>query len=178
MNRGRKIAAMVSQNEVNTHVSINKDANTGTYLENWVDTGNGIEFDTNRLNGIYIDDYDMVIDTFNYDELVENNTSFNNNNIDITTTQFNSIVDVVQNNHVLYDTDENNINNNIILNERINECPILINNSHSDNIISGAIENPILPESEIDTESTFENNLDEQLNDGQRQVKYLPIPKK
>lgn len=167
MNRGRKIAAMVTQNEVNTHVPINKDANTGTYLENWVDTGNGIEFDTNRLNGIYIDDYDMVIDTINYDELVENNTSFNNNNIDITTTQFNSIVDVVQNNHVLYDTDENNI----ILNEGINECPILINNSHSD-IISGAIESPILPESEIDTESTFENNLDEQLNDGQRQVKY------
>jgi len=53
----------------------------------------------------------MVIDTFNFDELVENNTPFNNNNIDITTTQLNSIVDVVENNHVLYDTDENNINN-------------------------------------------------------------------
>lgn len=70
----------------------------------------------------------------------------------------------------MYDTDENNINN-IILNEGINECPILINNSQSD-IIIGAIENPILSESEIDTESTFENNLDVQLNDGLRQVKY------
>lgn len=88
MNRGRKIAAMVTQNEVNTQMPINKDAITGK-LENWIDTGNGIEFDTNRLNGIYIDDYDMVIDTFNFDELVENNTSFNNNNIDITTTQLN-----------------------------------------------------------------------------------------
>jgi len=57
------------------------------------------------------------------------------------------------------------------LNEGINECPILINNSQSD-IISGAIESPILSEFEIDTESTFENNLDEQLNDGLRQVKY------
>jgi len=63
-------------------------------------------------------------------------------------------------------TDENNINN-IILNEGINECPILINNSQSD-IIGGAIENPILLESEVDTE----NNLDVQLNDGLRQVKY------
>lgn len=170
MNRGRKIAAMVTQNEVNKQnlMSINKDTNTGK-LENWIDTGNGIEVDTNRLNGIYIDDYDMVISTFNFDELVENNTSFNNNNIDITTTQLNSIVNVVENNHDVFDIDENNINN--LLYEEINECQILINNSQSD-IISGAIENPILSESEIDTESTFENNLDEQLNDGQRQVKY------
>jgi len=70
MNRGRKIASMVTKNEVNTQMPINKDANT-CKLENLINTGNGIEFDTNRLNGIYIDDYDMVID--------------------ITTTQYNTI---------------------------------------------------------------------------------------
>jgi len=172
MNRCRKIAAMAVQNEANKQICVNKNTNTGK-VENWIDNGNGIEFDTNRLNGIFINDYDMVINTsFDFDELVENNTTFNYNTITIATTQLNSNIDEIENNHILYDTDENNI----ILDEGIKECPILINNSQSD-IISEVVENQILLESEIDTESTstIVNNLDEQLikiNGGQRQVKY------
>lgn len=60
MNRGRKIAAMVTQNEVNTQMYVNEDTNTGS--DNWIDTG--IEFDTNRLNGISTDNYDLVNNTY------------------------------------------------------------------------------------------------------------------
>lgn len=171
MNRGRKIAAMVTQNEANKQMCV-KNTNTGK-VENWIDNGNGIEFDTNRLNGIYINDYDMVINTsFDFDELIENNTTFNYNNIDNSTTQLNINVDIIENNHILYDT----VENNFILDGGIKECQILINNSESD-IISEVVEKQIVLESEIDTESTstIKNNLDEQLikiNGGQRQVKY------
>lgn len=162
---------MICQNEQN----INYTFDTSIIKEeNWIDTDNGIEVDTNRLNGICINDYTMVIDTLNFEELVKNSTILSNNNIDITATQLYSFVDIQKNNH-------NNLNdtceNNIILNEG-NKCPILMNNMQSD-ITSEIIENPVLLESNID--STFKNSLhdDEQVNElnvssknRQRQVKY------
>lgn len=41
-------------------------------MENWIDSGDRVEFDVNRLNSIFIHTYTMVIDT-NFDDVVEDN---------------------------------------------------------------------------------------------------------
>lgn len=213
MNRGRKIAAMACQNEENTYIKSNTNISL-SYVENWIDAGNGIETDMNRfndefginnyftvrktshfgelvennislndtgdeneiymdqLNCICIDDYTVVVDTSHFDELVTNNTTLNSNNIDITK-QLKNIFDVTENNHVLCDTYENNITLN-----GGNKCSVMTVNNQS-NITSEVIDDPVLLESNIDVQNTFENSLDEELNKinngsihRQRQVKY------
>lgn len=98
MNRGKKIAAMVTKESSSTpkkfkHNNCKYDKNITVTVENWSDNGNGIEVDSNRLNGVDIDDYiiefernnafkdadgessDLIINTYNGIEELENNLS-------------------------------------------------------------------------------------------------------
>lgn len=168
MNRGRKIAALVCQNNnIDRNTSEKKSIQTNA-VENWIDPGNDIEIDMSRLNGICIDEYTMVFDTF--DELVENNIYYDVNN---SGTEVNSMVDIRENNFVMSNQSEKNVT----MNEE-NECPILMKN-----IPSERFEILVLLESNVDIQSdiecAYENKLNEELNeahvdsnDGSRQVKY------
>lgn len=139
MNHGRKIAAMVCQNEENTY--INSDTNISlSNVENWIDTGNGIETDINRFNDEFsINNYSTVRRTSHFGELVENNITLNDigDENEIYMDQLNGIcIDdytmVVDTSH-FYELVKNNTtlnNNNIDITKQLNSIFDVTENNH------------------------------------------------